>query len=232
MNTTDYVQFYENLQMGSILTVNKDLDWTSFDVVNKIKRMFKLKKVGHAGTLDPRATGLLIIATGAKTKEIDSFMNLEKEYTGTMHLGAETVSFDTETEIFSEKPVNHLTEIDLANALKSFSGEIQQIPPMHSALKYGGKRLYKFARKGEEVVREPRKVTISKFELTNTELPFISFDVVCSKGTYIRSLVADYGKLLGVGAYLKSLTRIRIGGFNINDSYKMSDLESISSSLK
>jgi tRNA pseudouridine55 synthase len=232
MNTTDYTQFYEDLQMGSIITVNKDLNWTSFDVVNKIKRMFRLRKVGHAGTLDPKATGLLIIATGPKTKEIDSFMNLEKEYTGSMHLGAETASFDTETEIISEKSVDHLSEIDLTNAAKTFMGEIDQIPPMHSALRYAGKRLYKFARAGEEVKREPRRVTISKFDVSDIELPFANFDIICSKGTYIRSLVSDFGKLLGVGAYLKSLTRIRIGGFNLIDSYKISDLENIYRSLK
>lgn len=232
MKTTDFAQLSEDLKAGSIITVNKDLNWTSFDVVNKIKRLFRLQKVGHAGTLDPKATGLLIIATGRKTKEIESFMKLEKEYVGRFHLGAETESFDTETEIISEKNVDHLSEQMIIKATETFVGEIDQVPPMHSAVKHAGTPLYKFARAGTEVKRESRKVTISKFIITGITLPYISFDVVCSKGTYIRSLAADYGKILGVGAYLKELTRTRIGDFRIEDSYNISELENISRSLK
>ncbi len=232
MKVIDFSKLSQELTEGSVITINKELDWTSFDVVKKIKRLFQLKKVGHAGTLDPKATGLLIIATGAKTKEIDSYMNLEKEYSGKLHLGAETASFDTETEIISEKDINHLSENDLIDATKKFIGNIEQIPPMHSAVKLGGKPLYKFARKGEEIKREPRKVTISEFSITDISLPFISFKVVCSKGTYIRSLVADYGNALGVGAYLSQLTRTRIGDFKLEDSYKISDLVNLAGSLK
>jgi len=232
MKTTDFAKFSEELKAGAIITVNKDLNWTSFDVVKKIKRLFRLPKVGHAGTLDPKATGLLVIATGIKTKEIDTYMNLEKEYSGKIHLGAETESFDTETEIISEKNVDHLTEAELIKATRLFVGEIQQIPPMHSAVKLGGTPLYRLARAGEVIEREPRKVTISEFSITDISLPYVSFKVICSKGTYIRSLAADYGKALGVGAYLKELARVRIGNFKIEDSYKISELEAISRSLK
>lgn len=232
MKVIDFSKLSQELTDGSVIAINKELDWTSFDVVKKIKRLFQLKKVGHAGTLDPKATGLLIVATGAKTKELDSYMNLEKEYSGKLHLGAETASFDTETEIISQKDINHLSENDLINATKKFLGNIEQIPPMHSAVKLGGKPLYKFARKGEEIKRDPRKITISEFSITDISLPFISFKVVCSKGTYIRSLVADYGNALGVGAYLSQLTRTRIGDFKLEDSYKISDLVNLAGSLK
>ena len=232
MKITDYSQFKNDISDGIILPVYKDLDWTSFDVVKKVKKMFRIPKVGHAGTLDPKATGLLILATGKKTKEMDYFINLEKEYIGTICIGAITASFDTETEVHSEKPIDTISELDLIQTSKKFLGEIDQLPPMHSAIKYKGKRLYELARKGEEINREKRKVTISKFEIPNINLPYFDFDIICSKGTYIRSLASDFGKILGVGAYLKALTRVRIGNYSIEDSFSMEELKKISYSLK
>jgi tRNA pseudouridine55 synthase len=232
MKISDYSQFKNDISDGIILPVYKDLDWTSFDVVKKVKKMFRIPKVGHAGTLDPKATGLLILATGKKTKEMDYFINLEKEYTGTICIGAITASFDTETEVHSEKPIDTVSESDLIQTSQKFLGEIEQLPPMHSAIKYKGKRLYELARKGEEISREKRKVTISKFEISNINLPYFDFDIICSKGTYIRSLASDFGKILGVGAYLKALTRVRIGHYSIEDSFSMEELKKISYSLK
>jgi tRNA pseudouridine55 synthase len=232
MKVTDYSKFKNDISEGIILPVYKDLDWTSFDVVKKVKIMFRIPKVGHAGTLDPKATGLLILATGKKTKEMDYFINLEKEYIGTICIGATTASFDTETEVNFEKPIDTISELDLIKTSHKFLGEIDQLPPMHSAVKYKGKRLYEFARKGEEISRKKRRVTISKFEISNVNLPYFDFNIVCSKGTYIRSLAAEFGAILGVGAYLKALTRVRIGNYSIEDSLKMDELKQISCSLK
>lgn len=232
MKIFDSSKLFEEVTNGTFLYIDKDLDLTSFDVIRKVRRIFKVRKVGHAGTLDPKATGLMILATGSKTKEISKYMELEKEYIGTLQLGAETQSGDTETEIIKTSEINNITEKNIQDTSKLFIGEIEQIPPMHSAIKHGGTPLYKFARMGKEVEREPRKVFISKFDILNISLPFVYFNVVCSKGTYIRSLVVDFGKKLGVGAFLKELTRVRIGNITLEDSYKISDLESITSSLK
>jgi tRNA pseudouridine55 synthase len=206
-----------NRAEDKVLLVNKPIDWTSFDVVNKLRNQLKVKKIGHAGTLDPLATGLLILCTGKLTKQIDSFQQQEKEYTGTFTLGQTTPSHDLETEV--SEPVS-LTEVNsekLEACRKIFLGIIQQTPPQHSAIRIQGKRAYEFARKGVEKELNPREVTITEFEW-KTELPIIHFRIVCSKGTYIRSLARDVGTELGVGAYLSSLCRTRIGNFKLSDA--------------
>lgn len=211
---------------GELLLINKPYKWTSFDVVGKIRNSLKpLKlKVGHAGTLDPLATGLLIICTGKLTKQIDTFQAEEKEYTGTLILGATTPSFDLETAIDSEFPFEHLTDEQIQNATSTFKGDIEQYPPAHSAVKVNGERLYVKARLGEEVELRKRHVTVNKFEITRIALPEVDFRVVCSKGTYIRSLVSDFGKKLDNGAYLSKLTRTRSGNFLLHNAYEVADL--------
>ena len=185
---------------GEIILLNKPLTWTSFDAVNKIKKSCKIKKIGHAGTLDPLATGLLILCTGKKTKEIDSYQGAEKEYVGKLVLGKTTPSIDLETAFDVEYPVDHITHETLLEAVKQLTGTIEQYPPIYSAVKMGGERLYKKARRGETVEIKPRTVTVSEFEVDNTHFPEVSFRIVCSKGTYIRSLVRDVGMLLNSGA--------------------------------
>lgn len=211
---------------GELLLINKPYKWTSFDVVGKIRNSLKpLKlKVGHAGTLDPLATGLLIICTGKLTKQIDTFQAEEKEYTGTMVLGATTASFDLETAIDSEFPFKHLTDEQIQDATSTFKGDIEQYPPAHSAVKVNGERLYVKARLGEEVELRKRYVTVSEFEITRIALPEVDFRIICSKGTYIRSLVSDFGKKLGNGAYLSKLTRTRSGQFLLQNAYEVADL--------
>lgn len=211
---------------GRLLLINKPYRWTSFDVVGKLRNAFKpLKlKVGHAGTLDPLATGLLVICTGKMTKQIDTFQAEEKEYTGTMILGATTPSYDLETEPDQAFDISHITEEAIYAATHQFTGEIQQYPPAHSAIKSGGERLYEKARRGEEVALKARTVTITEFEITDIALPEIKFRVVCSKGTYIRSLVNDFGKALNNGAYLSRLRRTRSGGFRIEDAQEILSL--------
>lgn len=217
----------EDFKEGQVLLFDKPLNWTSFQLVNKvrwlIKENFKLKKikVGHAGTLDPLATGLLILCTGKFTKKIDEYQGQEKEYTGTFVLGASTPSYDLETEIDQEYPFDHLTEEKIHEATKTFTGEIEQIPPVFSALKKDGKRLYEYARNGEEVEILTRKVHVSHFEITEIDLPKVHFKVVCSKGTYIRSLAHDFGKELNSGAHLSSLRRTRIGKFKVEDAMNL-----------
>lgn len=220
----DFPEF--DFQTGEILLIDKPLRWTSFDVVGKIRNSIKpLKvKVGHAGTLDPLATGLLVLCTGKKTKTIDQLQAEEKEYTGTIHLGATTPSYDLETEINQEFDISRITESQIVSASQQFIGEIQQYPPSHSAIKIGGERLYEKARRGEEVERRPRTVTISSFEITDITLPLISFKVVCSKGTYIRSLAHDLGQTLNSGAYLNSLRRTRSGSFLVENAYGVMEL--------
>jgi tRNA pseudouridine55 synthase len=216
----------EDYATGQLLLVNKPYRWTSFDVVGKIRNAFKpLKlKVGHAGTLDPLATGLLIICTGKMTKQIDTFQAQEKEYTGTFTLGATTPTYDLESEPEQQLETAHLTEEQLREACKQFTGEIQQYPPAHSAIKIDGERLYEKARRGEEVELRPRSVTISQFELTRIELPEVDFRVVCSKGTYIRSLANDFGKALDNGAYLSRLRRTRSGDFDVANAHEVMEL--------
>lgn len=211
----------EDFQSGQILLIDKPLHWTSFQVVNKIrwelKQKFKLKnlKVGHAGTLDPLATGLLIICTGKMTKQIDTFQAQIKEYTGTMVLGSTTPSYDLETEIDNTFPTDHITPQLIEETTKQFIGDIQQYPPVFSAIKKDGKRLYEFARAGEEVEIKARQISIEQFEITNMDGLNLDFRIVCSKGTYIRSLAHDFGKTLGSGAHLSALRRTKIGDFNV-----------------
>jgi tRNA pseudouridine55 synthase len=219
----------EDYQSGQILLIDKPLHWTSFQVVNKLrwelKQKFKLKniKVGHAGTLDPLATGLLIICTGKMTKQIDTFQAQIKEYTGTLVLGSTTPSYDLETEINEIFPTNHITSALIEETTKQFIGDIQQYPPVFSAIKKEGKRLYEFARAGEEVQINSRRVSIETFEITNINGLNVDFRVVCSKGTYIRSLANDFGKALQSGAHLSTLRRTKIGDFNVVDGVTVVD---------
>jgi tRNA pseudouridine55 synthase len=209
----------ENIfEEGQVLLINKPLEWTSFDVVKKIRTLIRIKKVGHAGTLDPLATGLLIVCTGRFTKRINEFMSQEKEYTGSFTLGAVTPTFDLESDPVQVMDYTHLDENAIHHATNAFKGDIFQVPPIHSAIKVGGKPVYKLARKGEQVQLEPRKVNIKEFEITNIAIPRVEFRVVCTTGTYIRSLANDYGQALGVGAYLSSLCRTRIGSFLLEDA--------------
>lgn len=215
-----------NFAEGELLLINKPYKWTSFDVVGKIRNSLKpLKlKVGHAGTLDPLATGLLIICTGKLTKQIDTFQAEEKEYTGTMILGGTTPSFDMETAVDQEFSLEGITEEAVYAATDPFKGNIQQYPPAHSAVKVNGERLYVKARRGEETELRLRDVTVPVFEITRIALPEIDFRIVCSKGTYIRSLVSDFGRQLNNGAYLSQLTRTRSGNFLLKDAFEVTDL--------
>lgn len=219
---------------GQLLLVNKPYNWTSFDVVGKLRNSFKpLKlKVGHAGTLDPLATGLLIICTGKMTKQIDTFQAQEKEYTGTLILGATTPSYDMETDADQQFDISNISEEQVKAACAQFIGDIQQYPPAHSAIKIDGERLYEKARRGEEVERRLRAVTISEFEITGIALPEVHFRVVCSKGTYIRSLVHDFGAALNNGAYLSALRRTRSGDFKVDDAWEVMELVNVIRGLK
>lgn len=232
MNNT-YTSIHDFAE-GQLLLVNKPYKWTSFDVVGKLRNAFKpLKlKVGHAGTLDPLATGLLIICTGKMTKQIDTFQAQEKEYTGTMILGATTPSYDMETEPDQQFDISHITEEQIKAACEPFTGDIQQYPPAHSAVKIDGERLYEKARRGEEVELRLRSVTITEFEITGIALPEVNFRVVCSKGTYIRSLVHDFGKALNNGAYLSRLRRTRSGDYKVEDAHEVMELVTLIRELK
>jgi tRNA pseudouridine55 synthase len=203
---------------GRFLLVNKPIRWTSFDVVYKLRKIFKTKKIGHAGTLDPLATGLLIICTGKMTKSIENFQGLEKEYTGKFILGQTTPSYDLETEVSSSVDTTHITDQQIIDAARNFVGTINQVPPIHSSVWVNGRRAYKFARKGEELVLKPREVEIREFEITGIAKPEVSFRVICSKGTYIRSLANDMGSALEVGAYLSELCRTSIGNYKLKDA--------------
>jgi len=213
-------------ERGQALLIDKPLDWTSFDVVRKLRWLVRTKKVGHAGTLDPLATGLLIVCTGKFTKRINEYMAQEKEYTGTVTLGAATPTYDLESKpVFvgdhGGLPLSRVNDVIAAR----FLGEILQVPPIHSAIKVGGKRVYELARKGKEVKLEPRPVVISAFEITEFRLPEVAFRVVCSTGTYIRSLANDLGAALGCGGYLSELRRTRIGSFRVEDAMTMDGAE-------
>jgi tRNA pseudouridine55 synthase len=209
---------------GRMLLIDKPYEWTSFDVVNKLRYKLKISKIGHAGTLDPLATGLLIICTGKMTKRIEAFMGLEKEYTGKFVIGQYTASHDLETEITAIKDISGITETLIRETARTFTGTISQLPPLHSAIKIGGKRAYQFARKGKEVELQPRQVEISIFEITGIQLPEISFRIVCSKGTYIRSIARDFGNALGVGAYLSHLCRTRIGPYTLANAITIEEV--------
>ena len=213
---------------GRVLLVNKPLKWTSFDVVNKLRYKLKIKKIGHAGTLDPLATGLLIICVGKMTKRIEEFMGQEKEYTGTFVIGQTTPSYDLETEVSEQKDVRGITTEMIQAAAHSLTGVLQQLPPQHSAIRVGGRRAYEFARAGKSIELTPREVEIREFEITGIQLPEVHFRIVCTKGTYIRSMARDFGEALHVGAYLSALCRTRIGEFKLTDAVAIEDVEPIS----
>lgn len=210
---------------GKVLLINKPLHWTSFDVVRKLRSLLQIKKIGHAGTLDPLATGLLIVCTGKFTKKINEYMAQEKEYTGSITLGAVTPTYDLESEPEQQKDHSFLTEEMIRSATEKFIGEIDQYPPMFSAIKKDGVALYELARRGEEVELKARKIFIRSFEITSFELPVVHFKVVCSTGTYIRSLANDFGAALGCGAYLSALCRTRIGEFKVDEGTTIEELE-------
>jgi tRNA pseudouridine55 synthase len=210
---------------GQVLLINKPLHWTSFDAVRKIRNLVKTKKVGHAGTLDPLATGLLIICTGKFTKKINEYMAQEKEYTGTFTLGASTPTYDLESKPENLRPLGNISEETIYETTKKFIGEIMQTPPAHSAIKLAGKRVYELARQGKEVKLEPRKIFISEFGIVKIEIPVVHFKVVCATGTYIRSLANDFGNELGCGGYLSSLCRTRIGAFKLEEALTIEEFE-------
>jgi len=217
----------KSLEEGVVLLLDKPLTWTSFDVVRKVKNTLRPRKIGHAGTLDPLATGLLILCTGKKTKDIDLIQAQEKEYEGTFRLGQTTPSFDLETPVDGEQPYAHLTEDEIRAAAATFLGKIEQIPPVFSAVKVDGQRAYELARKGEEAVIKAKTVDIKVFDITRIALPEIDFRVVCSKGTYIRSLARDLGAALGSGAHLTRLVRTRIGEHRLADAWTVAELQAL-----
>jgi tRNA pseudouridine55 synthase len=206
---------------GKVLLIDKPLHWTSFDAVRKIRNTLKIKKVGHAGTLDPLASGLLIICTGKFTKKINEYMAQPKEYTGTFTLGATTPTYDSESNPENFRDYSHITEAQIIEATKQFIGEIQQFPPIYSAIKKDGEALYELARRGEEVELKARIIHIYEFDITNIELPTVSFRVLCGTGTYIRSLANDIGVALSSGAYLSELRRTKIGDHNVSNAQTM-----------
>jgi tRNA pseudouridine55 synthase len=218
-----------NIKEGELILIDKELNWTSFDVVNKIryaiKKKFDIKKikVGHAGTLDPLATGLLIICCGKMTKSINNFSAMNKTYSGKVTIGSTTPSYDLETKPNVHYPIDHINEKLILKTAKKFVGKIFQTPPMFSAIKKDGVRLYNLARQGKEIKIDKREVLIDSFEITSFNLPEISFNVTCSKGTYIRSLAHDFGKKLNSGAHLSELRRIKIGDYSVKDSVKVMD---------
>ena len=217
------MSFLEKYNEGQTLLIDKDLEWTSFDVVKKIKFLIKCKKVGHAGTLDPLATGLLILCTGKNTKKINDIQNQNKEYTGEFTLGKTTPSHDLETEFIESNDLDSLTEEKINNLRKNFIGEQFQRPPRFSAVKVKGKRAYEFARKNENIEIKEKKINIHEFKISEINLPNISFIISCTKGTYIRSIARDFGKALGCGAVLTKLRRTKIGEFDVKDAFKIDD---------
>jgi tRNA pseudouridine55 synthase len=213
-----------NFEEGVVLLIDKPYTWTSFDAVRKIRNSIRIKKIGHAGTLDPLATGLLIMCTGKFTKQIDKIQNANKEYICEMTIGKTTPSFDLETEVDAEFPFEHVTrEMFLKTAQEEFTGPIAQVPPMFSALKVDGQRLYKLARKGETIELKSRDITIHEIELLRFESPVITFKVTCSKGTYIRSLVRDLALAMNTGAYMSALRRTKIGDYDVSDAILIED---------
>lgn len=218
---------------GEVVLIDKEKGKSSFNIVYRVRKIVNVKKIGHAGTLDPAATGLMIVCIGrSKTKEISMYQDLEKVYSGTIMLGKRTSSMDGETEVVEEKDFSFVTNELVEEARKSFLGNIQQIPPMFSALKQNGKRLYKLARKGIEVERQPREVTIYNFEITRIELPEIDFRIKCSKGTYIRVIANDFGEKLKCGGYLKSLRRESIGEYSVEDAFSVDEFMELNKVLE
>lgn len=212
---------------GQVILIDKPVNWTSFDVVAKVRRLIKIKKVGHAGTLDPLATGLLIVCTGKKTKEITNYQEQRKKYTGIITLGKSSPSMDLATNITEKSFPENLTEEKIFEVRNKFLGKIEQVPPMFSAVKHKGKALYKLARKGKEVEREPRQVEIHCFDITKIELPDIHFEIACSKGTYIRVIANDFGNELGCGGILSLLRRTEIGDYKVDDANSMNEFSSM-----
>ena len=212
-------------EAGQVLLINKPLRWTSFDVIRKLRPLLNLRKIGHAGTLDPLATGLLIVCTGKFTKRINEYMAQEKEYTGTITLGATTPTYDLESEPENFRDTSTVTTEMIAATVQQFTGEQLQVPPAHSAIKKDGKRVYELARQGKTVELEPRRVTIYSFETDNSQFPVIAFRVRCSTGTYIRSLANDVGAALGCGGYLSSLCRTAIGDFRLDQAVTIEQLQ-------
>ncbi len=217
-------ELINNFAEGRVILIDKPYRWTSFDVVRKIRRLIGIKKIGHAGTLDPLATGLLILCTGKFTKKINEYMAREKEYTGTIKLGATTPTYDLESEPENFKDGSHLTQQDVDAAAATFTGEIMQVPPIYSAIKTEGKRAYELARRGKDVELKARQITVSLFE-TKLDYPNLDFRIVCSTGTYIRSLAHDIGQKLGCGGYLSSLCRTRIGEFTLDKAMSIEKFE-------
>lgn len=208
---------------GETLLIDKPIQWTSFKVVSKIRKAVKVKRVGHTGTLDPLASGLLIILTGKSTKQMKKFEGLDKTYTGVFLLGRVSSSMDTETDMTRKEIKKDLSEGSIYSVRDEFLGETMQIPPMYSALKVGGTKLYKLARKGKFVDREPRKINISKFEITRINIPEVEFEIKCSKGTYIRVIANDFGEQLGCGAVLSELRRTEVGNYSVNDALSIDE---------
>ncbi|MGB1037521.1 MAG: tRNA pseudouridine(55) synthase TruB [Bacteroidia bacterium] len=215
-----------SIEEGGFLLINKPREWTSFDVVKKLRNISRIKKIGHAGTLDPLATGLLIVCYGKYTKKIEGLQAQKKEYKGTFEIGKTTPSFDLETAVDGEYPVDHINEDFLEQKIDLFRGDIEQVPPQHSAVKVKGKRAYEHARKGEAVKLKVRQAHISRYDVDSSAFPTLSFDIECSKGTYIRSLARDLGVALESGAYMSSLVRTMIGDYHVNDAVEMSDIQS------
>jgi tRNA pseudouridine55 synthase len=212
---------------GQVILVDKPVNWTSFDVVARIRRLTKVKKVGHAGTLDPLATGLLIVCTGKKTKEISNYQEQRKKYTGIITLGKSSPSMDLATEITEKSLPENLTEDKILSVRNKFLGNIEQVPPMFSAIKHKGKALYKLARAGKIVEREPRQVEIYSFEIAKIDLPDLHFEISCSKGTYIRVIANDFGNELGCGGILSLLRRTEIGDYKVDDACNLSEFTSV-----
>ena len=210
---------------GEEILIDKPFGWSSFKVVYEIRNSIGWLKIGHAGTLDPFATGLLILCTGKKTKSISEFQDLEKTYSGTITLGKATPSMDLETEFLSEKPFRHITEEQIYLLKEEFIGKIMQVPPMYSAIKQNGKNLYKLARKGKTVERQPREITVSGFNITKIELPDVHFEIIFSKGTYLRVIANDFGEKLGCGGVLSSLRRSKIGDFSVENALSVEEFK-------
>ncbi|MCO6446773.1 MAG: tRNA pseudouridine(55) synthase TruB [Ignavibacterium album] len=212
---------------GQVILIDKPVNWTSFDVVSKIRKLIKVKKVGHAGTLDPLATGLLIVCTGKNTKVISDYQEKRKKYTGIITLGKSSPSMDLATDVTEKILPDSLTQDKIIEVRNKFLGKILQVPPMYSAVKHKGKALYKFARAGKEVEREPKQVEVFSFEILKIDLPDIHFEIVCSKGTYIRTIANDFGNELNCGGILSLLRRTEIGEYKVDDAYEMNEFSSM-----
>ena len=221
------IKFIDKYNEGKTILIDKSLDWTSFDVVKKLKFLIKCKKIGHAGTLDPLATGLLIICTGKNTKKINDIQNLSKTYTGNFTIGSTTPSHDLETEISASKPIENISKKMIEDVADTFLGVQLQKPPKFSAVKVDGERAYKLARENKKFILKEKEIEITKFKISEINTSVISFEIKCSKGTYIRSIARDFGNRLGCGAYLSKLRRTKIGDFDVNNAYKIDDMVNI-----